>query len=649
MRWAILATAAVVLVGATILASAAHEARAQGDGIDLKSNVSYTLRPDEGALRVSWDITIANNDPETSASGSGGVIRFYEGFSFPVLSGARNLTASSSGTPLSVSTSPVEDAPIDQAAVTLASPLYYGQTLSMQMSYDIAEVREPSLQITPTYVVVPILALGDTSTVTVALPATPWVAELVPAECAQAQSTFNCSGSDDIYVAALAEASRPDLTVTTATDLPLGGKTVKLSIKHFQGEEAFGQHVKDLAVNALPVIQDLYGIPYSGPVEERGKVVTTGYEGIAECGDSFCTIAVTPIADDYIILHELAHLWSGHYSNRWLQEGFAELVAKEAAGRLASGLVRGEPVERTPATVDLQLDQWGAITPGASLVGPERDIETAGYYRAERFLALLQSEVGFDALRKANIAIGSTGAADSKRFMDALEDAGGGNNDDLFMEWVFDDSLAPAVSERRQARDRFSRVVARATAEGISDTVTQRVWNDLSAWKFEDAQARLDEADDLLADYEDMKGDLAVFRSAAEAAGLSVGPPVEEDLNEWHFKAAAEKIDRAMLALAAYEEAKIKVDEPRNTWEEFGLMGSDPKGSVRDAAAAFNAGDYEQAADEAADAISAVAGASDTAKRRVLVVAGAAAAAAMLVLLGVWYTQLRDRRAGRFG
>jgi len=652
-RWPVAAAlAAVIAIG---VASQGDNAGAQADALDMTTSISYTLRPDEGALRVSWDVAVVNNDPGTSSTGEGGVVRFYEGFSLPVLSGAKNVSATSSaGTPLTVALSPVDGAPIDVADVTLADPFYFGQTVSLKLTYDVAEARKPSLLVTPAYVFVPIVALGDTATITVTMPpGAPWASELVAAECAQDQSTFNCSGSDDIYLAGLAEMSRPDLTVTTTVDVPLKGKTVNLSIKRFQGEEAFALHVKDLAINALPVIEELYGVPYSGPpdvrMEERGHVITLGYEGLAECGETFCSISVTPVADDYTVLHELAHLWSEHYSKRWLQEGFAEFIAKEAAGRLAGGLVSGPPPERSAASVELQLDDWGGITPGASLIGPERDLESAGYYRSERFMVLLQAEVGLDALKRANAAIATSGnAADSRRFMDALEAVGGGNRDALFLEWVFPSSIGPTLRDRRQARDRFTAVVTRAAAEELSNTVTLRIQRDLDAWRFEDAQGRLDEAEELLADYDDTKRDLEALRTNVARAGLSVGPPIEEDLVAWHFQAAAEKVAKAKVALATYEEAREKVDAKRDPWVEFGLLGSDPGASVRDAEAAFNAGDYDRATEAAQDAIDAVDDAQARAARRVLMVAGGAAAFAMLVLLGVWYTRIRDRRAGRF-
>ena len=654
LRWSLAAAIALLLAGMAASQSGGS-ARAQADALDMTSNINYALRPDEGTLRVSWDVTVVNNDPGTSSNGQDGVIRFYEGFSLPVLSGAKNLSASSGGTPLKVSVSPIEGAPIELADVTLAGPFFYGQTVSLTLTYDIAEARRPSLLVTPAYVFVPIVALGDSSTVTVSMPpGAPWVSELVAAECTQDQSKLTCAGSDDVYVAGLAEMSRPDLTGTVTVVVPLKARTINLSIKHFQGEEAFAQHVKDLAINALPVIEDLYGTPFNGPtelrIEERGKVATLGYEGLAECGELFCDISVTPIADDYTILHELGHLWSGIYSERWLQEGFAEFIAKEAAGRLAGGLVSGSPPERTPAAVELQLDDWGGIIPGASLVGPERDIETTGYYRAERFLVLLQAEAGLDVLKKANAAIAATGnPADSRRFMDTLEAVGGGNKDALFQEWVFPSSMGPTLADRRLARDRFSGVAARAAEGKLSDTVTALVLQDLDSWRFEDAQGRLDEAEELLADYDEMKGDLGALRSSAKAAGLTIGPPIEEDLKEWHFNEAADKVAKAAVALAAYEAAKAKVDAPRNPWERFGLLGSNPESSLRDAEAAFNAGDYDAATNAAEDAINGVNDASATATRRVLVVAGGAAAFAMLVLLVVWYTRMRDRHAGRYG
>ncbi len=644
---------ASLLIAALFRGASQAAPAASADAIDITSHVTYNIRPDQGPVRVSWNATITNNDPSTSSSGQGGFVQFYTSFTFPVLSDAKNLSAvSSSGTTLNVSTSPIPDAPLDAAAVRLGSPLFYGETYSLSLTYEVPEARRPSLLITPTYAFVPVVALGDHATVDVLLPpGQPWVSELGPAECSQDSSTFTCSGSDDIYLAALAEASRPDLTAKTSTEVTLREKRVQLSITHFQGEEAFAAHVKDLAISALPVIEDIYGVAYSGPetidLAERGKVITLGYEGLALCSDSSCDIAVSPVADDYTVLHELAHLWSDLYSERWLAEGFAEYVAKETANRLPEDLVAGAPREWPQATVEMQLDDWGGVDTAVGLNSPEAEKEAAGYYRADRFLSFLGADTGLDALRRANQSIAAGGnPADSKSFMDALEVASGRNNDDLFQEWVFPQSLAPTLAARRQARDRYYAFSARAAEQSLSDTVPKRIAADLEAWRFDDALARLDEADESLNKYIDLKPALDALQTDAQAAGLTIEGRINESVEAWEFDETARHVEDAGDALALYRQAQEKVDAPRNLWEQLGMLGSDPHTDLEAAEAAFNTGDYEAASDAAASAINSVDDASDRATDRMLIVAGIAATFSLIILLGVWYTRMRDRRAG---
>jgi hypothetical protein len=628
---------------------------AQADGVDITSSVTYNLRADDGPRRVSWDVKIVNNDPATSNAGGNGIVRFYEEFPFPVLADARNLAASSTGEPLNVSTTPIDGTPVDVALVRLSAPLFYGETASLSLNYEIADTRKPSLLIMPSYAFVPVVAVGDSATVAVSLPSSsPWASELVAAECPQEGPTFRCAGSDGMYLAALAEVSRPDLVSTLTVDVPLREKTVSLAIKYFQGEEAFAQHVKDLATNALPVMEELYGVPYSGPkevqVEERGRVVTLGYEGLALCSEALCSISVSPVADDYTVLHELAHLWSPLYSKRWLLEGFADFVSRQAASRMPPGLVSGAPTERTTPSVELKLDEWGDVNPTLGLDDAHREIENTGYHRSERLILHLQSRVGEEIMKKANEAIAATGgAADSKRYMDALEEAGGGNQDDLFMEWVFPSSFAPTVAERRQARDRLAALTMRATAEGLPGTIPDRIHTDIANWQFPNALARLDEAEVRLEAFAEIKEQIARLRADTRRAGLAIDERLDQALAGWDFDEASEIADEAGLALRVYREAEEIVAEPRNAWEKFGLIGSDPEVQLREAEEAFNAGDYDRARDAAQDAIDEVNGASEEAARRVLLVAGGAAAFAVLILLLVWYGHLRDRRMGRIG
>jgi hypothetical protein len=560
---------------------------------------------------------------------------------------SQNMVATSGGTALDITTSSIPEAPIASAEVTLDDPLFFGESYSIELSYDIPDTRREGLLVTSAYAFVPVVALGDNATVEVNLPRSqPWAASLEPADCAGDGGSFTCSGSDGMYVAALAEVTRPDLTASTTTHVQLAEKALNLEITYFQGEEAFANHVKELAAAALPIMEELYGFKYRGPeevrLEERGSVITLGYEGLASCGETFCTIAVSPVASDRTLLHELAHLWSDIYDRRWLAEGFAELIAVETSGRLA-GLVTGTPDDFEPPQVELQLDDWGGVPVGAGLNGEQRDYENTGYYRSERFLSLLQSELGLQALQTANAALADSGSAiDSRQFMDALEAASSRNSDALFREWVFPSSYDERLAQRREARDRLTTLIARAQEEGLSDRVPGEIEADIDEWDFDSALASLDEKEEWLADYLALKSDLVALRTDAEAAGLAPGPGLQEALDRWDFDHAAGIVAEARQALALYLAARERVDEPRSLWERFGLLGSDPNGDLTAAAEAFNAADYGSAERHADDAIDTVNSASTDAARRVFIVAGGAALFAIAILLIVWFGRRRQ-------
>ena len=62
------------------------------------------------------------------------------------------------------------------------------------------------------------------------------------------------------------------------------------------------------------------------------------------------------------------------------------------------------------------------------------------------------------ALQAVNRNIATSGKpADSRRFMDLMEEATGKNMDNLFLVWVFPDSYGQVLADRREARDRLGR------------------------------------------------------------------------------------------------------------------------------------------------------------------------------------------------
>ena len=625
---------------------------AAADGIDLHTHATYTIRPDEGPVKVSWDATITDNDPSTPPGGNNGTVSFYDTVSLPVLRSASNVAArSAEGAALDVVQAEAPSGPFVPVRIKLDRRLFFHDTYSLHLEYQVTEARQPSLLVASAYAYVPIAGAGDETTVDVILPQStdPWDVSLERGNCAQNGTSFTCSGSDGVYVVALAEVSRPDKIATSTAEIGLRDKNLNLTITYFQGDDAFAQHVKDVATAGLPVIERLYGVNYSGPaalnIAERGREVILGYEGLTKCDPSkACDVAVSPVADDYTVLHELSHLWSGMYSERWLAEGFAQLISGEAAPLMPSGLVRGTPPEHPQPTVELQLDEWGQVQ---SAIGADEAAlarENAGYYRSQRFLAALEFELGADALQKANRAIAQSGsAADSRRYMDALEEASGRNNDDFFRQWVFPSSLAPTLAKRRQARDSLTNLIAKAQEEKLSDSVPARIQEKVAAWQFDDALTALADAQAGLALYSGFKEQLEALSRDAQAAGLAMGDTIQTELHDWDFARARDAVSHASEALNTYKAARSKLAESRNFWEQIGILGSDADGKADEAAEAFNRGDYARANSLASDAIDSLDGASGRAAQRVLLLAGGLGAFALIIFAAVWLSHLRQR------
>jgi hypothetical protein len=641
---------ALPLIALAALVSPSPEPSSADDLLHIKSNVVYDVRPDTGPTRVSWYVTFADNDPATERRESG-TIAFYNSVALPILRGAAALSARSfSGDPLDVTLEEQSQSPLAVATIEFDKRVFYKETYTFTLAYELSGVRLPSLLVTPNYVYLPVVAVGDEAAVTVNTPTdAAWVSDLEPGDCVQAGSTFACSGSESVYIAALAEVTRPDATAAISFETPLKERVVPVSLTYFKGEDAVAQHLKDLVASGLPIIEDLYGFPYPGPpsvrVAQGGRQAVLGYEGLTTCdAATSCDVIVSPIADDITILHEMAHLWSQIYAKRWLSEGLAQIIAEEAAGRLPPGFVQGQPPVRAASGADLQLDEWGDVT---SIIGADQselEIEDAGYDRSLRFMYILRHDLSLETLRQVNAAIAAGGEpADSGRYLDLLEDTSGIAVDHLFQEWVYPSSFAPTLALRREVRDRLAAVELQATAEGLSPDIPAEIREDVNAWRFDEALAALSEAEADLLDYFDLKNDLAELSGAAEAAGLSVPAAISEAMMRWEFGRAGGMIEEAGRALDAYTVARDKVNAGRTVWEGFGLLGNDPEGDLHAAAAAFETADFESALKNATDAADTIDGASSVAFRRLLILAAVLAVFAIGIAVAVWASQRQGR------
>lgn len=630
------------------------EPRDAADGnelVHINSQVVYHVRPDLGPVRVVWDVTLQNDDPNTSNGDESGTVFFYENLTVPVLRGASVISAvSAAGTPLDVTLGEPNHSPAIPAVVSFDAAVFYGESYSFHLEYELAQVREQSLLVTSTYVYLPAIAGGDEATVTVLTPSGGgWSVSLEPAECAQDGGTFRCSGDDASFLAALVEVSRPDALTVLAFEVPMQAETIDVTLSYFQGEEATAQHLKDLVTAGLPQVESLFGFAYPASpaieISHGARQAVLGYEGLTSCEPAGgCRVVVSPVVDDLTVLHELVHLWSAVHGTRWLSEGFAQLIAEEAAAALPPGLVQSYPPARDPATVELPLDEWGDVS---SLIGAEEsevEAENAGYDRSLRFMYHLRSEVGSDALRQVNAAIHEEGEpADSRRFLDLVEETSGKRVDELFGQWVFPPAFGPTLAARRDARDRLANLTQMAAAEGLPEDVPKDIRADVAAWNFEDALPALAEAERRIGEFKEIKAELAQLTANAEVAGLALPASIADALRQWEFGGARLLFAEAKQALDAYTLARERVEAPRDFWERFGLIGSNPGGDLVRASDAFAAGEFQTSLDSANKAATTVADASDSAMVRLLVIGLVMGVLAAGVGLAVWVSQREER------
>ncbi len=635
-------TSVCLLALAALLFLGSGESAHADDPLHITTNINYDVRTEEGDVLVTWDISAANDDP--------GVFVFSLGV--PVLTGATEVSAqSANGAELATSIEPTENELLDLVVVSFDRNLLFGDAYDFSVSYVLPEVRQSGLLVTPFYVFVPLVAMGDEATVTVTTPvATPWAVNLEPASCELLVDVLTCSGPERIYIAGMLEVSRPDAMKMDSFGVPTGaGGSVAVSIEYFESEDAIAAHQREVIEQTMSLLADAYGFPYQNAtaitVTHSGRQSVLGYEGLASCTEDRCDIVISPGTRDYTLVHEMAHLWSSVFAARWLSEGFADWVATQVVEQAPDGLLTGDFTPTSPASVPLQLDEWEDAEPliGASDELVERT--RAGYDYSLRFVRTLADEMGAETLREVNRTLAESGEpADSRRYMDVLEDVSGRNADSLFLIWVFPDSSRATIEDRREARDRYEEVAARLAAEGLSEEPLKLAWEAILDWRFAGAQSEIDAVETDIGRALELEDELRGLKDDADSLGLVVPESIAAAISDWDFGTADDLIESARAALGAYGVARERLDEPRNLWERFGLLGDDPDGELGKAREAFENGRFERTRDRSAAAVEMVNDASRSAMLRLLVVGGIFTAFASAIGVAYWVALMRRRR-----
>jgi hypothetical protein len=229
--------------------------------------------------------------------------------------------------------------------------------------------------------------------------------------------------------------------------------------------------------------------------------------------------------------------------------------------------------------------------------------EYQGYVWSRRFFEQLEATIGPDALRRTIAAVVplQAGTVGVRRFMDAVDDAGGVSADDLFIRYVFPPERESEIRDRQTARDRLAALSARAAAEApeLSQEVFTSLRERMAAWEFAPVINALAYLEEGLNAYLALRDQLPALRSAAEQAGLSYPSSLQNATATWNFTPFLEKIGDATPAIEAYAAAKRDLATPRSIWQRMGLIGAtSPESHLENAATAFASADFTGSAEE---------------------------------------------------
>ena len=431
--------------------------------------------------------------------------------------------------------------------------------------------------------------------------------------------------------------------------IPSASGDISLTITYSQDDEDWAERMASQTEAAIPILEEYTGVAYPGQgeveIHEKESREIFGYAGLAGCYRVSCAISVVPgWGDEATLFHELAHIWTQAFRDRWLSEGTAEFLSRKVLARL-------DP--ETAALIDVEyegwdgppfaLNTWGA--PSATRSFEEKLTEAEGYYWSPIFLKRLESHLGPELLRGTftTLIVRGDNTVGSRDYMDTLEDAGGGNNDELFLTFIFNEDARPLLTRRRESRERLAALATRAQAEApeLPTDGLKPARDAVAGWEFEKAAATLNKLESGLDAYITIRGDLAALRTAAEAAGLAYPFPLENALATWDFSPYRASIPNGQDAVGAYEAAAGTVAAPRSLWQRIGLIGKSPEAHLDDAAAAFAQAQFTSSIERSRAAEATIADAGDRASLNLLIAAAVLAALATFAAV-LWSWSRRD-------
>jgi hypothetical protein len=588
-----LALAAGVVVGTLLVPSTAAAAE-----YAMVTSAGYLVEVDE-APRVMVTVGIAFTNTFRPPAGQVSVFRTIR---VGIHDHAAAVTARDSSGALKVTTAVTGG--VNVATITPRSPVTYGKTAWLTLAYELRDGDDPMIRVGPHLVSFPAWGFGTASEVRVELPSDYEVR--VDGDHLEAavedQTTVLSSGpiSDPTHWLAHVGATREPAYETLQQAVPLAGGTADLQVRHWVDDPEWGQATVDLVADALPLLEEAFGIPYpaQGPLVITESVTAGGPDGEATNGE----IAVGFAEPPFTALHQVAHLWAGEAmsGDRWILEG----LASWAAGRVSAELELAIPYDPAAVANDLADDAF----PLSEWTEEARSPQAEGWAYAAAW-SLTNQVVGqadIDNFRAAlrRMAVGLDGyvplaedspslpagpvTISSRAYLDHLDAVTDATVVETLAGPVLGDVAAAELAARTTARAAHQALLEAAGDWGDPDLVRAA----LVEWRFDDAQTATADAGEWLVGRDALLAEI-------DRAGLTA-PVRLRDAYRVHgggLESWAE-IDAERAVVDAYVGAEEALAEADPVGRVGLLIGPSPEERLATAAAAFAAGDLRVSADE---------------------------------------------------
>ena len=341
-------TFVILIVGALPIASA------DWDQNIIEIDAAYEVIPEEMVVHVSKEFTFSNHDSDT---------RFWRGYysnlNYKLPDGIENIQIYDSDQEMEFYKPDAKDS---YYTFEFNKNIWYEKSYTFTVEYDIAIHKNTA--------VFHISENGDNTKVTVSIP-DGYDVSIDRNDYTKTQlsdvNTYRFDKGLNWDKPCFVDAVHPTEMQVVKDTIHLKEKDVKIIVEFWDGEDEWGNEMLSAAIESLPVLEDVTGLPYPTEyditIKQATLADTLGYGG---ANNDVEGIILLHTENYETLIHELAHYWTRecNFEAIWMDEGYANLYTylvldqthpDDAAARKE---LYFEQYETMKSTHDISLSDW---------------------------------------------------------------------------------------------------------------------------------------------------------------------------------------------------------------------------------------------------------------------------------------------------